>query len=502
MTQFSRRAFLTSCAAVACTGLTPARPVLAQTISAPLVLRAARRTIEVGGRAASVMGLVDDKGRLGLTLDPGQRFHVELGNDLDVETIVHWHGQIPPNAQDGVSNTNPMLAPTARRAFDFAPRAGTFWMHSHVPAQEIDLLAAPLIIRSQADLRADRQEVVMFLHDFSFKPGEEVLAEITSGMAMPHGEVQEGSHVTEPFPRRIIGHHSADPLPLPEPALMQHGGRGDRMAMDLNDYEFDAYLVNDRTLDDPEIIHVERGGKILLRVINAASMTAFWIDLGGHAATLVAVDGDPVEPVAGSRFGMAQGQRLDIELTMPADGSALPVLALREGAPQRTGLILAPAGAEVRRVAGLSDAPHPAYSGDTAQELALRALHPLAQRTADRTHMVMLGGDMMPYRWTINGQLWGNHTPVAALAGERVELMFHNMSSMAHPMHLHGHVIQVVDVNGQRIAGALRDTIHVPPMGMVTVAFDAGEAAPWMLHCHHMAHMATGMMTELDVRAG
>jgi FtsP/CotA-like multicopper oxidase with cupredoxin domain len=24
--------------------------------------------------------------------------------------------------------------------------------------------------------------------------------------------------------------------------------------------------------------------------------------------------------------------------------------------------------------------------------------------------------------------------------------------------------------------------------------------APWMLHCHHMAHMATGMMNELDVR--
>jgi FtsP/CotA-like multicopper oxidase with cupredoxin domain len=37
-------------------------------------------------------------------------------------------------------------------------------------------------------------------------------------------------------------------------------------------------------------------------------------------------------------------------------------------------------------------------------------------------------------------------------------------------------------------------------MGMVTIAFDAGEVAPWMLHCHHMAHMATGMMTELDVR--
>jgi len=72
---------------------------------------------------------------------------------------------------------------------------------------------------------------------------------------------------------------------------------------------------------------------------------------------------------------------------------------------------------------------------------------------------------------------------------------------MGHPMHLHGHVFQVVGINGRRIAGALRDTVYVPPMAMVEIALDAGEAAPWLLHCHHMAHMATGMMTEFSVTA-
>ncbi|MSU90337.1 multicopper oxidase domain-containing protein [Rhodobacteraceae bacterium 2CG4] len=500
MSPLSRRGFLCGSAAIGASAALSLPPAQVRAGEARL-LSATRRTIEVGGRAASVMGLVDVTGRPGLTLDPGEPFRIHLANDLDVETIIHWHGQVPPNAQDGVSNTNPMLAPGARRRFDFAPRPGTFWMHSHIPAQEIDLLAAPLIVRGAADLRADRQEVVLFLHDFSFKSGEEVLAEITGGAAMPHGEVQQGSHADGN--RRITGLHGADTNPAPAP--MAHGGQGGQggreggMAMDLNDYEFDAYLANDRTLDDPETVRVERGGKVLLRVINASSMTAFWIDLGGHPARLVAVDGDPVQPLAGGRFGLAQGQRLDIALTMPADGTALPVLALREGAPQRTGLVLAPAGAEVRRIAGLAEAPHPAYSGDTAQELALRARHPLPPRPADRTHMVMLGGQMAPYEWTINGQLWGSHTPIAARAGERVEMTFHNMSMMAHPMHLHGHVFQVVAVNGTRISGALRDTVHVPPMGSVTLAFDAGEAAPWMLHCHHMAHMATGMMTELDV---
>jgi FtsP/CotA-like multicopper oxidase with cupredoxin domain len=38
-------------------------------------------------------------------------------------------------------------------------------------------------------------------------------------------------------------------------------------------------------------------------------------------------------------------------------------------------------------------------------------------------------------------------------------------------------------------------------MGMVTVAVDAGEVARWMLHCHHMPHLSTGMMTEFAVSA-
>jgi FtsP/CotA-like multicopper oxidase with cupredoxin domain len=113
----------------------------------------------------------------------------------------------------------------------------------------------------------------------------------------------------------------------------------------------------------------------------------------------------------------------------------------------------------------------------------------------------MLGGAMRPYAWTIDGAVWGQHRPIAAKSGERVELAFHNMSMMGHPMHLHGHAFQVVGINARRFAGARRDTVYVPPMSMVTVALDAGETARWMLHCHHMPHLATGMMTEFRVEA-
>jgi FtsP/CotA-like multicopper oxidase with cupredoxin domain len=497
MTQtLTRRGFFAASAALAAT---TALPRLAFGQAAPLSLTAATRVLDIEGRAATVFGLVNAAGGQGLTLDPGQRFRVDLTNTLDEDTIIHWHGQIPPNVQDGVPNLPmPLLTKGETRSYDFAPLAGTFWMHSHVPVQEMNLLAAPLIVRSAEDLAADRQEVVMFLHDFSFRTPAEVLAEITGGAAS-HDMAAMGGDAMAGMDHSAMGDGGMDMsgggMSGMDMSGMDHSG----MKMDLNDFNFDAYLANDRTLFDPEVVAVEKAGRIRLRVINASAATTFWIDTG-LPARLVAVDGHAVVPLAGSRFGIAMAQRLDIEIDLPQAG-AFPILALREGARERTGLILATSGAAVTKLAGLSDAESPAFDLDLAQEAALQAVTPLAARAVDNAQMIMLAGAMSPYVWTIDGQSWGTHSPITAKSGERVELMFHNMSMMAHPMHLHGHVFQVVNINGRKINGALRDTVYVPPMARITVALDAGEAARWMLHCHHMPHLSTGMMTEFAVSA-
>ncbi|ODT16705.1 MAG: copper oxidase [Kaistia sp. SCN 65-12] len=492
MRTYSRRGFMAAGAAMLATTQLPALAFGQQ--MTPLRLAATRRTLDIDGRAATVCGLAGPGGQ-GLVLDPGQRFRVDLTNDLDIGTIIHWHGQIPPNAQDGVPDMpRPLLAPGESRSYDFAPQPGTHWMHSHVPIQEMQLLAAPLIVRRPEDVRADRQEVVLFLHDFSFRAPEEVLEEISGGHggggghgarvpAMDHAGMAGMDH----------GASGGEAMAMP----MDMGG----MAMDLNDYDWDAYLANDRTLSDPEIVPVERGGRVRLRVINAAAATVFWIDTGAAAARLVAVDGHDVQPVAGTRFGLAMGQRLDIEIDLPNTGGAWPILALREGARERTGIILSTPGAAITRLEPLAELAAPAFDIDLAQEGGLVGVDSLSARPVDRSHMIMLGGSMQPYVWTIDGATWGEHRPIAATSGERVELAFHNMSMMGHPMHLHGHAFQVVGLNGRRFAGARRDTVYVPPMAMVTVALDAGEAANWMLHCHHMPHLATGMMTEFRVAA-
>ena len=266
------------------------------------------------------------------------------------------------------------------------------------------------------------------------------------------------------------------------------------MKMDLNDVDFDAYLANDRTLDDPEVIRVEQGGRVRLRIINGASSTNFHVDLGSLRGTVAAVDGNAVQPLTGSRFGLAMAQRIDILVDLPNGTGAWPILAVREGARQQTGIILASKGVNVGKVAGATAAAGP-VSFD--QELRLSALRPLADRPVDSHSVLMLTGSMQPYTWGINHKGWDNRDTVKIRSGQRVAITFQNTTMMAHPMHLHGHHFQIVALNGKTFSGALRDTVHVPPMAKVTLAFDANNAGRWLMHCHNLYHMKSGMITEV-----
>lgn len=483
----NRREFLKT-AGLALSGLAASQfvPRLGFAAPNPRQLTIDTRTLEVNGKAATVYGLTEN-GKPGLTFAPGERFSVALSNRLKEETIVHWHGLTPPWEQDGVAdNPLPMLKPGETRPYDFAlEEAGTFWMHAHT-LQEQNLLAAPLIVHSKEDLSADRQEIVILLHDFSFKPAEELLAALNGGKGshMMHGGHQMdmgsmgGKQMQHDMKSMGSGHD-----------MSAMGGMG---AMDLNDIEYDAYLANDRTLDDPEVVKVEKGGRVRLRIINGAASTAFHLKTGKLSAKLVAVDGHPVVAMTGDTFPMSMAQRIDLDIDIPQDGGAFPILALREGTGDRTGIVLATAGAKVERLRVKTEAKAPPL--DLTLEATLRSTTPLTERRADKSVIAHLTGDMASYQWALEGL-----ENLKLKSGERVEIAMMNMSMMAHPMHLHGHAFQVVDIDGKRFAGATRDTVLVPPMKTVTIAFDAGKPGHWPFHCHHLYHMVTGMMTHLEV---
>jgi FtsP/CotA-like multicopper oxidase with cupredoxin domain len=128
-------------------------------------------------------------------------------------------------------------------------------------------------------------------------------------------------------------------------------------------------------------------------------------------------------------------------------------------------------------------------------EALLTAVRPLVVKPFDRGQDVILTGDMSSYSWAQqNGDVH------SVKVGERVEITMFNLSMMTHPMHLHGHHFQVVEINGTAMWGAVRDTVAVPPLTSVKIAFDANNPGIWAFHCHHLYHMESGMMAFVAYR--
>lgn len=436
-------------------------------------LRLQTRQIEVSGKAATRYGVAQPSGAVGLTLDEGDTFDVRVENTLKVTSGLHWHGLNPPWQQDGVPYiSGPPIAAGRSAAYKFpAVPVGTRWMHSHFGLQEQDLLAAPLIVRETEAIRSGRQEVVVLFEDFSWTRPATILERLRQP---PSGSMASGG--------------------------MAPGGM--KMSMDpakpdLNDVDYDAYLANDRTLADPQVVDVERAGEVRLRLINGSASTNFTIDLGADGGTLLTVDGNPVEPLKASLFPLAVAQRADILVRLPGDGRAVSVLARGEGRKLQAGIVLRPPRATVARIPEEGDVNGPEVG--LKQEVLLRATRPLPSRRVDRSIPVGLTGSMMGYTWSMPvHDMIG--APVTVARGERVELVMQNETMMAHPMHLHGHSFQVTEINDRKLAGAIRDTILVPPHATVKVVFDADNPGIWAYHCHNLYHMAAGMFTTMVYR--
>jgi FtsP/CotA-like multicopper oxidase with cupredoxin domain len=444
-------------------------------LSSATKVRATMRTLQINGKAATLMGLEQPNGKQGLSLEVNRPFDVLLENKLSVPTAIHWHGLHPPNNQDGVPGlTQAAIVPNASYWYYFPLKpSGTHWMHSHLGLQEAFLLSAPLIVHEPSDKHADEQEIILFLGDFSFTPPTEIYAKLRkpSIQAMAMG----GS--------------------------MAHGKTA---KPDVNDVDYDAYLANDRTLTDPDVVQVGKNGRVRLRIINGSSGTNFFISLGDLEGELIATDGMPVKPLSGSRFPLGIAQRIDLRVQLP-QGGAFPILALREGATEQAGIILATPSASIKKLPAKNAATAGLLTLD--MESRLIAANPLAPKPIDRSFDLRLQGNMARYEWPINGVIFdvekprGQTAQVKVQSGQRVAVKFINETGMSHPMHLHGHAFQVIEINGKPLNGALRDTIIVPGKTSVTVAFDANNPGTWYLHCHILWHLAAGMATLVQYEA-
>lgn len=430
------------------------RPATAQPRD-PTVLRIVERDITIKGRTAKAFHIEQQDSTWGFVGERGQQFHAIVENHTGEPTALHWHGLVVPNEQDGVPYVTQLpIPPGGRHEYKFPlSQSGTYWMRSHYRPQLQRLLAAPLIVREPGS-GPGKDEVVMLLADWSFRDSKVVYESLRKWVR------PDGSRGPIQFARGVA--------------------------------DYDAFLTNGRTLADPQVVQVEAGTTVRLRVINAASATNFYVELGKltagqriavepMAGEAVAVDGQPIVPFTASVFELPVGERLDVQIRIPAGQGAYPIFAQGDGTLRRTGLVLATARAPIPKLS--EEGPMRIDEIGYGREFRARAATPLAPRPVDRRLLVEIEGSPASYTWKLDGKVFPQASTLLVKQGERVEIFFRNKTSIPHGMHLHGHVFQVTELGGNRVPGARRDTLLLAPRAHCRIQFDADNPGAWLLDC-------------------
>ncbi|WP_231916868.1 multicopper oxidase family protein [Nocardioides scoriae] len=270
------------------------------------------------------------------------------------------------------------------------------------------------------------------------------------------------------------------------------GDRGPRDVLALAHLYAGKPTVNGR--HGVEAVVADPGERVRVRVVNTDDgPTAVW---AGAAYRLVAVDGTDVHRpgvVRDRAVAVPAGGRVDLELDVPADGSAV-----RVSLPGDVGLVIGPEGASAPEV------PEPGDRVDllTYGEPADLGLDP---DRADRRFGYSIGRrpgflDGRPgLWWSVNGRLLPDMPMFVVREGDVVRVSISNHSGTVHPMHLHGHHTVVLSRDGVAASGSpwWFDSLDVGDGHRFEVAFVADNPGIWMDHCHNLAHAREGLVTHL-----
>lgn len=443
-------------------------------------------TLDLGGQTVSTWAYGDTAPGPLLRVDAGDVLRVDVANQLPDATSVHWHGLALRNDMDGVPGLtqDPIAAGETFRYEFTAPHPGTYFYHPHSGVQLDRGLYGVLVVDDPQEPGEYDAEWIVVLDDWVDGTGR-TPDQVLSDLQQAGGDDSMG------------GMHDMGGTGMEG---MDHGSMGSMGGMEAmrspllggaGDITYPYYLLNGRTAADPATLSAKPGQRVRIRFVNAGSDTAFRVAVGGHRMTVTHSDGFPVVPVPTDALLIGMGERFDATVTI-GDG----VFALVASAEGKQGQALA----VIRTGAGrppTADVKVRELSGKVLLGTALSAVESarLDRRSADRTHDLVLGGTMAPYRWTINGKTFPDIDPLRLIQGERVRLRFVNQSMMFHPMHVHGHTFAL------RSGGARKDTVIVRPMATLDVDLEADNPGQWATHCHNIYHAETGMMTTLSYQA-
>ncbi len=401
-----------------------------------------------------------------LRIPHGDRLSAAVTNALEAPTAIHWHGIRLPNAMDGVAGlTQPPIKPGETFTYEFTPPdSGTYWYHSHVNAYEQvgRGLYGPLIIEEKKPPTVDR-DLIWMIDDW---------------------RLTKDASISEDFGN---GHD------------LSHAGRIGNVP-----------TVNGRY---KEVVKVRAGERLRLRLINASNARNFSLSFGALNPFIIAIDGQAIEPFQPQQnIIVGAASRVDLIIDMTGTpGSQLPVVDSfyrqsfdlvtfeYENEPLRTSTLDSDIALD------LPDMPEPDVNNAVTQEIVI------AGGAMGGLQRAMLNGEWLDLReiarqgyvWAIN-DIVGNRMDMPPLIdvkrGQSVLLTIKNQTAFPHPMHLHGHHMKLLEIDGEKVEPSQWvDSPLIMPRETFTLAFVADNPGDWLFHCHALEHHAAGLGTLVRV---
>jgi FtsP/CotA-like multicopper oxidase with cupredoxin domain len=481
----------------------------------------------------------------------GDTVTLRVRNKLREATSLHWHGILLPANMDGVPGLSfHGIEPDGMYVYRFKVRQnGTYWYHSHSGFQEQSGAYGALVIEAQKPepFAYDRDHVVM-LSDWTDENAESVFRKLKKQADYYNLHKRTVGDLIDDAGTHGLGATLADRKMWAEMKMSPTD------LADVSGYTY-TYLMNGRAPGAGWTGLFQRGERIRLRFINASSMTYFDVRIPGLKMTVVAADGQYVEPVTVDEFRIAVAETYDV-IVEPAGDEAYTIFAqsmdrtgyARGTLAPRAGMTAAVPALDPRPLVSMADMGmggmghgamgHGAMAGMGGMQshpasenhnplVDMQAMSPTPKlsdpgiglrgngrrvlayadlkstfmdpdgREPSRSIELHLTGHMDKFAWSFDGVKFSDAEPVRLAYGERVRVVLVNDTMMAHPVHLHGMWSDLEDENGNFMVR--KHTIDMPPGSRRSYRVTADALGRWAFHCHLLYHMEVGMFREFRV---
>jgi FtsP/CotA-like multicopper oxidase with cupredoxin domain len=458
--QFSRRRFLGVLGSV---GLAPRFAVGAPTADGFQILRAEARDVELlgspGGKTQTWQ-FTEDKFTL-LRARQGEEFKVRIINALDREIWFHWFGIRGPSEMMTV-NVQPGEANAVDCVFS-PPDAGTFWFGPLTDASRLrDMGLYGMLVVEEKSFEPTLFDVPLVIDDWQLDSD---------------GQIAQGFGNLE--------------------AAVGAGRIGNWFTVN-GSYRPHFTLPADKPCR--------------LRILNTANTRALNFQLKGADPLLVARDGQPLSPRHTGILDLilAPGQRLDLVLDVGNDTSSI-VLDLFEDSVEICYLDRhGPPGTSA--LAENFALPTNPISTNLDMEKARTVPVVIAGGTKGGLKSAKFNNEVLDIRallekgiaWAINAAAGPGSAPIGDFAkGETVILEIDNRTAFEQPLHIHGHVWQLIEAAGSRRENQpWTDTTVVASQQNQKLAFVADNPGLWALQSLVAERVDSGLIASFQVRTG